>query len=298
MNKKILKKISAGISIALFSSVLFAGSAFAEDTINPTKPGNFKIIRIASKAAELSWTDSTDNVGIKEYKVLNVTDGKTYTTTSTKYAVVGLTPDTEYLFSVYAVDTSLNASPSAQAYGTTLTDTQANATFQVSGKLTPDVSYSMSAEKALQGFTIVLSGANGYTETATTNSNGEFMLPMVKMGTSYTVSIKKDGFLERVLNYLQVLGNIELSETSSTPLSIWPGDVVIDGAINMSDIMEIYQHFNTAIGSPGYVDICDFNKDGAINSVDTYGLGNHFNTDTSSYPSNYAASAVPLKPQY
>ncbi|OHA81876.1 MAG: hypothetical protein A2675_01895 [Candidatus Yonathbacteria bacterium RIFCSPHIGHO2_01_FULL_51_10] len=89
------------------------------DTTAPTKPTNLKATNITSTDTTLSWTASTDNVGVTGYVVkvyLSGLLGPAYNVTSgTTFTVSGLTPSTSYTYTVYAKDASYNASAESTA---------------------------------------------------------------------------------------------------------------------------------------------------------------------------------------
>jgi chitodextrinase len=72
-------------------------------------PGNLTSPSKSEMTADLSWSASSDNVGVTKYEVYN---GVTLvgTVTSTTYSVTGLTADTAYSFSVKAKDAAGNVS--------------------------------------------------------------------------------------------------------------------------------------------------------------------------------------------
>ena len=89
--------------------------------IPPSVPTNLTAAPISATQIDLSWNPSTDNVAMAGYKVYDSlgTYLKSVTTTST--SITGLTPDTQYCFTVSAYDTSGNESAkSTQACATTL----------------------------------------------------------------------------------------------------------------------------------------------------------------------------------
>lgn len=77
----------------------------------PTAPSDLQFISKTGRAVELSWTASNDNVGVIGYDVFangkkinsNLIDG-------TNYIVRGLVPETEYTFTVVAMDAAGNKS--------------------------------------------------------------------------------------------------------------------------------------------------------------------------------------------
>ena len=97
------------------------------DTQAPTAPTNLTASNITQTSVSLSWTASTDNVGVVGYDVYQ---GATIlgTVTGTSASVTGLTASTAYSFSVRAKDAAGNISPASNTVNiTTLNppDTQA-----------------------------------------------------------------------------------------------------------------------------------------------------------------------------
>ena len=108
------------------SNTNFTITGGGPDTQAPTVPTNLAASGTTATTTNLTWTASTDNVGVTGYDVYRgVTLIATVATTS--YAVTGLTASTAYTFSVYARDAAGNVSASSNVVNvTTLTpDTQA-----------------------------------------------------------------------------------------------------------------------------------------------------------------------------
>jgi endonuclease I/chitodextrinase len=90
------------------------------DTQAPTAPTNLITSNPSSNSISLSWTASTDNIGVAGYDIYK--DGAFYmTVTGTTATVSGLNPSTTYNFYVIAKDAAGNASTASNtAPGTTL----------------------------------------------------------------------------------------------------------------------------------------------------------------------------------
>jgi fibronectin type 3 domain-containing protein len=83
--------------------------AGASDTTAPSTPTNLVAAGTTSTSTNLTWTASTDNIGVAGYDV--VRGGTTVATvTGTSYAATGLTPSTAYTFQVKARDAAGNLS--------------------------------------------------------------------------------------------------------------------------------------------------------------------------------------------
>jgi chitodextrinase/uncharacterized Ntn-hydrolase superfamily protein len=88
------------------------------DTEPPTAPTNLTASNTTTTTTDLSWTASTDNVGVTGYDVyegLSVIGS----TASTNFNVTGLSPSTNYSFTVVAKDAAGNESPPSNAMAVT-----------------------------------------------------------------------------------------------------------------------------------------------------------------------------------
>ena len=81
------------------------------DTTAPTTPTNLVASNATASTIGLSWTASTDDVAVASYDIF--VDGSFYTNTSTavtSFTVTGLTSETNYCFTIYALDAAGNTS--------------------------------------------------------------------------------------------------------------------------------------------------------------------------------------------
>jgi hypothetical protein len=121
----------------------------AADTTPPTAPTGLAVTGTTSTSASLSWTASTDDVGVTGYEVFQ-DSGTTPVAApaSTTATIPGLTASTAYSFTVKAVDAAGNrsaasiaavATTTAGGSGGTVTLPTANAQFdyQIGGSYTP-----------------------------------------------------------------------------------------------------------------------------------------------------------------
>lgn len=84
------------------------------DTIAPTAPTNVSASAITQTTATLSWTASTDNVGVTGYEIFsNGTSVGTVTATSAN--ITGLTANTSYSYTIKANDGAENTSNSSNS---------------------------------------------------------------------------------------------------------------------------------------------------------------------------------------
>lgn len=157
------------------------------DTDPPTTPSSLASSNVTQTELDLSWTASTDNIGVAAYKVFK--NGALFTTTtSTSYHVSGLTAGTSYSFYVNAVDAAGNTSTNSNTVN--VTTQSASVSYCTTGG--SNVSYEWLDR--VQFVTIDnTSGANGGYEDFTTISTS------VSKGSSYTVSLTP-GFASTVYN--------------------------------------------------------------------------------------------------
>ena len=91
------------------------------DTEAPTAPSNLIASNITHDSTDLSWTASTDNVGVTGYDVYQ--NGSFVTNVlGTSYQVLGLTPSTLYSFYIIARDAAGNSSTSSNNLSVTTDD--------------------------------------------------------------------------------------------------------------------------------------------------------------------------------
>jgi chitodextrinase len=97
----------------------YAPAGTGGDTQPPTAPGTLSVTGHTSSSVSLSWSASSDDVGVTGYQVR--VNGTTATTvTGTSATVSGLNPATTYSFTVLAADAAGNLSqPSATVSATT-----------------------------------------------------------------------------------------------------------------------------------------------------------------------------------
>ncbi len=93
---------------------VFVNGTGNTDLEPPTAPSNLTASNIGQTSVDLNWVGSTDNVGVKEYRVLNGTAVLT-TNTSTSTTINNLTEDTAYNLSVIAVDSAGNKSTASNS---------------------------------------------------------------------------------------------------------------------------------------------------------------------------------------
>ena len=147
------------------------------DTVAPSTPTGLTATPASATQVNLSWTASTDNIGVTGYQIFR--GGTLLTTvTTTSYSNTGLTPNTAYQYQVRAVDAAGNQSGlSTAAAATTPADTTAPSTptgLTATAVSTTQVNLSWAASTdnvGVAGYQIFRDGTLLTTVTTTSYSN-------------------------------------------------------------------------------------------------------------------------------
>mgnify|MGYP003631544013 FL=1 len=94
------------------------------DEILPSAPTNLSAKNTTKAITDLSWTASTDNVGVTSYQIYK-DDSFLLSTDRTSYTVSGLIVNTSYVFKVRAIDNAGNASDFSNSIDVTTNDNDA-----------------------------------------------------------------------------------------------------------------------------------------------------------------------------
>jgi chitodextrinase len=111
---------AANRSAAASVNVSTNASAPPPDTTVPTVPSNFHVTDYTSNSISLSWTASTDNVGVTGYELYrNNALIQTLAATATSFTDPNLQPSTLYQYQIRAADAAANKSAFASISQTT-----------------------------------------------------------------------------------------------------------------------------------------------------------------------------------
>lgn len=152
-------------------------TALGADTVAPSKPTNLTASGTTQTKTVLSWTGSTDNVGVASYSVYK---NSVYvaSATGTTYTVNGLTASTAYSFTVKAKDAAGNLS--AVSNTVSVTTLPQAATYCTS--MGNSVAYEKISKVQFGTINMVSTGGSGYTSFTTASTN-------VSRGSSYTIAV-------------------------------------------------------------------------------------------------------------
>lgn len=113
---------AGGMELFIDNIMITSQGGGGGDTQAPTAPSNLAASNVASTSLTLSWTGSTDNVGVVNYNIYrNGTLSGQTGNNSTTYNVVGLTASTSYSFYVRALDAAGNISNNSNTINVTTT---------------------------------------------------------------------------------------------------------------------------------------------------------------------------------
>lgn len=100
-----------------------AGGITTADTTAPTAPSGLSATAASASQVNLTWTASTDNVGVASYNVYRSTDNNTFpavaSVSGTSYSDTGLFASTTYSYRVTADDTANNESAASNTASAT-----------------------------------------------------------------------------------------------------------------------------------------------------------------------------------
>ena len=163
-----------------------SGSAGTSDTTPPSTPASLAASAVSSSAINLTWTASTDNVGVTGYKIFR---GGTQigTSATNSYSDTGLTASTQYSYTVSAYDaagnnsaqsSSASATTQAAAGDTTPPSTPTNLSATAQSSAVINLTWTASTDnigvtgyKIYRGGTqIATSATNSYSNTGLTAS--------------------------------------------------------------------------------------------------------------------------------
>src|SRR5260221_226645 len=115
-----VQAIDAAGNASAQSAAASATTQAALDTTAPSVPGGLTAVAASSSQINLSWSVSTDNVGVTGYRVFRAGTLLATLGAVTTYQNAGLAPSTSYSYTVQALDAAGNASAqSASASATT-----------------------------------------------------------------------------------------------------------------------------------------------------------------------------------
>ncbi|WP_333601295.1 reprolysin-like metallopeptidase, partial [Flavobacterium sp.] len=230
------------------SNTNFTITAASSDTTPPSAP-TLTASGTTVNATNLSWTTSTDNVGVTGYEVYQGAVLIGTTTSATTFAVTGLTPATSYAFTVKAKDNAGNFSAASNIVNvTTLADTTAPTAPVLSASGTTSTTTNLSWTTATDN--VGVSGYDVYKDAVllgSTTTATTYAVSGLIANTTYVFTVKaKDaaGNISVASNALSVTTTLFTYCTSQ-------GNSVADEQIGRVQLGTIN---NVSTGGTGYTD--------------------------------------------
>jgi chitodextrinase len=172
-----VKAKDAAGNVSASSNTVNVTTLSASDTTAPSAPTSLTASGTTQTTTNLSWTASTDNVGVTGYDVYQGATLKA-TVTTTSYAVTGLTAATAYTFSVKAKDAAGNISAASNTVNvTTLAATAVYCTAQGNS-----VADELIGRVQIGTINNASTGGTGYTDFTSISTN-------LTKGTSATITV-------------------------------------------------------------------------------------------------------------
>ena len=228
------------------------------DTQAPTAPSNLTASNVAQTTLSLSWTASTDNVGVTGYDVYQGST-KITSTTSTSANITGLTAATAYTFSVKALDAAGNVSASSNVLSVTTAtpDTQAptapgNLTASNVAQTTLSLSWTASTDNVGVTSYDVYQGSAKIASTSSTTAN----ITGLTAATAYTFSVKakdaagNESAASNVLNVTTAINQISYCASKGNRATYeWIDYVSFGGMTNTTAANGGYGDFTSKIAT-------------------------------------------------
>ncbi|HSX42844.1 MAG TPA: Ig-like domain-containing protein [Candidatus Saccharimonadales bacterium] len=238
-----LRAVDAAGNLGAYSSVVTAATPAVIDTAAPSVPANLAVQAISATQANLSWSASTDNVGVTGYKIYR--DGAYVAVANTaSFQDQSLTAGTPYSYAVSATDAAGNESAQTVpvAVTTPTPDTTApvvSITAPVSGgTVSGTVTIIANATDSESGVHDVQFFANGaslgndttapysFQWNTTAVANGTYQLTAVAKDTAGNTSAASSSVTVQV-------NNVASGGGVPKPLKIMPlGDSLTQGGVN------------------------------------------------------------------
>ncbi|MET0402701.1 MAG: glycosyl hydrolase family 18 protein [Cystobacter sp.] len=204
------------------------------DTQAPSAPSGVGAPSKTSTSVTLSWTASTDNVGVTGYEVFvnGGASASASTAGATTVTVSGLQPNATYTFTVKARDAAGNRSAASSAFSTTtppqVADNQAPSaptSLRSTGSTNTSVSLEWAASSdnvGVSGYEVFVNGA----ATASTSTTGATSATVsgLAANTSYTFTVKaRDAAGNRSSASAQVSARTQQTPSNDLPSKILSG---------------------------------------------------------------------------
>lgn len=145
------------------SATTYSSSSSSGDTSAPTIPTNLSASAASASQINLSWTASSDNVGVTGYRIYR-NGSQIGTVAGTSYADSGLSASTAYSYTVAAYDAAGNTSAQSSSISAT-TLASGSTTTHSNYSVPPTVDIGPDGSVLIHGLTVTSVGTNTFTGT-------------------------------------------------------------------------------------------------------------------------------------
>ncbi|MFY0604620.1 MAG: endonuclease [Flavobacteriaceae bacterium] len=199
------------------------------DTENPTAPTSLTSSNVTNTTLDLSWSASTDNIGVTSYTIYS-SGSIIGNTSTTSFSVTGLTADTSYAFTVRANDAAANQSSDSNTENVTTT----GGSVSVSDLFISEYVEGSGNNKVLEiaNFTGSSIDLSNYSIKRQTNgagswSSGLTLSGQLAHGNLYVIANSSASATVTNLANLTT-GNAALTFNGNDPVGLFKNDVLID----------------------------------------------------------------------
>jgi chitodextrinase len=205
------------------------GVVYAQDSQAPTTPSALTATAASATQINLSWTASTDNVGVTGYQVLRcqgtlcTPSTLVSTVSTTNFSDQGLSPSTSYRYRVRATDAAGNfSSYSSTVTRSTLADTQApgaptNLTASATSVTQINLSWTASSDNiGVTGYRVERcqgSGCSSFAQVATTTGT-TYNNTGLSAGTTYNYRVRANDAAGNLSSYSNTSTATTLQDTA------------------------------------------------------------------------------------
>lgn len=251
----LVKAFDAAGNVSDASDTVTFTTAAAADVTAPTVPTGLTVGTITASSVALSWSASTDAVGVAGYRVF-AGSTQVATSTVTSVTVTGLTASTAYTFTVKAYDAAGNESAASTSAAATTSASGADVTAPTAptgltvGTVTSSsiaLSWTASTDAVgVTGYNVYNAGGSVVSTVATTSAT----ITGLTASTSYTFTVKA----------FDAAGNISTASSGVTQSTSAPPDTtpptaptaVTVGTITASSVALSWSASTDAVGVTGY----------------------------------------------
>jgi hypothetical protein len=284
--------------------------ATAVNVTPPSVPTNLSATAVSSSQITLSWSASTDNLGVAGYRVLR-NGVQVETTTTTSFTDTGLAASTTYTYTVVAFDAAGNVSaPSASASATTfppvlLTSLACSPTTLASrASSTCTVSLNQAAPAAGATVTLTNSNAAGLSAPATVSvaagaSTATFAVTASNLTTSQSATVSatlgSSSFsVSFVLQAPVLVSSLVCNPTSLGPNSSSTCSVTLTQAAPTGGAAVTLTNTNATLTVPASVTVAAAAFSGSFSATTAAMANNQSTTITAAYNSSSANATISL----